>query len=122
LPNPYAIALKGVSQYYGARLTLYNASGTLTVSSGDTNTTVGVTFSEAGFHLLSYVPFNTVTGVRGNITYIYVYVRNDCQAPTVGCDLIRNGGFEINTAPANRIGQFGTHVCQWASPAVLFDS
>lgn len=67
--------------------------------SGTSATTV--TFSSAvnGMHLLRYVPINT-NGQKGNITYVYVFVKSasgivggDCDAPSA-CNLVINGGFE----------------------------
>jgi len=46
---------------------------TLTTITGTNNTTVTFTSSIVGLHLLRYVPINGA-GLRGNITYIYVFV------------------------------------------------
>lgn len=91
-------------------------SGTIfSTLSGDASTPVNITSSEAGFHLISYVPYNSSTGIRGNITYVFVYFRANCPVTPIECDLILNGGFEINNGLPNLFAQFGTKVCQWES-------
>ncbi|EJL72130.1 T9SS type A sorting domain-containing protein [Chryseobacterium populi] len=53
-----------------------------------------------GVHLLRYVPFDISTGQRGNITYIYVNVFNNCTS-VAQPNLVRNGDFEEhNYAPS----------------------
>jgi hypothetical protein len=51
----------------------------------------------AGLHLLRYVPVDAA-GKKGNITYIYVYVKSifNCAIPT-SCNLVVNGDFEQNS-------------------------
>lgn len=68
---------------------IYSTS-TITVVSGVINFTSNV----AGLHLLRYVPVNGTQ--RGNITYIYVYVRDSNCLPS-SCNLVSNGGFENST-------------------------
>jgi len=75
------------------------STSTLSVTSGDSNTTVNFSSSEHGLHLLRYVPTNGTQ--RGNITYIFVYVEpdNNCGTPTT-CNLVINGDFEdFNESP-----------------------
>lgn len=41
--------------------------------------------------------------------------RADCPVTPIECDLILNGGFEINNGLPNLYAQFGARVCQWES-------
>ena len=73
------------------------ANSNITTSGNDINFNSG----NAGLHLLRYVPTATINGVlqRGNITYVYVFVRDviiACPAIPNTCDLIINGDFEQN--------------------------
>jgi hypothetical protein len=52
--------------------------------------------STTGLHLIRYVPVSVAGGLKGNITYIYVYVLSINCIPSA-CNLINNGGFEINS-------------------------
>ena len=64
-------------------------------------TTASFTFKSfvPGVHLLRYVPYDIATGHRGNITYIYVNVLNNCNIDTI-TSLVKNGDFEEhNFAP-----------------------
>ena len=75
---------------------------------------VKITFNTSGLHLLSYVPYKTSSGKRGNITYAYVYVQKaDCPAPAETCNLVINGGFEENIGIPDKISQFEKLVCNW---------
>lgn len=71
--------------------------GTLSVTGGNSTTTVSYTppASAQGATVLRYIPVNTTTGKRGNITYIYVYVTSAGCTPNA-CNMINNGGFETN--------------------------
>jgi hypothetical protein len=82
-----ADSFEGLETVYGV--------GTFNVTSGNRNTLVKYSpTSVQGVHLLRYVPYNSTTGQRGNITYIYVSVYGkDCPFASP-CNLIRNGGFE----------------------------
>lgn len=76
-------------------LEVMTGTGTVSATSGTTATLVTYTpsTSDAGIELLRYIPVSS-TGVKGNITYIYVFVGSpDCR-PTP-CDLVVNGGFEL---------------------------
>jgi hypothetical protein len=62
-------------------------------SSGGIGSTVHYTGTAPGTALLRYVPTNTLTGQRGNITYIYVRVNfGNCFGGP--CNMITNGDFE----------------------------
>jgi hypothetical protein len=68
-------------------------NGIFNISSGGVNSTINYTGTAQGTALLRYVPTNTLTGQRGNITYIYVRVNSDnCYADP--CNMIFNGEFE----------------------------
>ena len=80
------------------------------------NSSASITFQSPtpGMHLLRYVPFDNVSGNRGNITYIYVFVRteiNNCGVPS-SCNMILNGDFEQNSSIPFLMGQFD-RVCGW---------
>ncbi len=81
---------------------------TINDANNDSNTTI--TFQSGagaqGIHLLRYVPFDVVTGDRGNITYIYVNVRDCtipylCSIPYISqtyCDGVNNSFIEIKNS------------------------
>lgn len=64
-----------------------------------------------GIHLLRYVPFDNVTGQRGNITYIYVNIINNCVIDTQ-CNLVKNGYFEDHVYAPNLSSQIYKS-CGW---------
>lgn len=71
------------------------------IISGITASAFVFTSSVPGIHVLRYVPYDQVSGQRGNITYIYVNVLNNCSVNTPN-DLVKNGNFEEHTyAPSN---------------------
>lgn len=81
------------------------------IFSGTTTTSFIFKSFVPGVHLLRYVPYDNVTGQRGNITYIYVNVLNNC-AITDYCNLVRNGNFENHNYPPNYSGQI-YKACGW---------
>lgn len=73
------------------------------IGSGTLSATMGTTFNYtpavAGVNLLRYIPYNSSTGKRGNITYVFVYVSSASGCtPTSVCELVTNNGFENLTA------------------------
>jgi hypothetical protein len=76
-------------------LQVVQGSGTISWTSGSTTNTVSYTptIGTYGVHLLRYIPFNSATGVRGNITYVYVYV-GDTVCDATACNMVPNGSFE----------------------------
>lgn len=64
-----------------------------------------------GLHLLRYVPFDNITNQRGNITYIYVNVLNNC-AINNPCSLVKNGNFEDHNYAPNNHSQI-YKACGW---------
>lgn len=82
-------------------------------SSTTGNSSASFTFKSyvPGLHLLRYVPYDISTNQRGNITYIYVNVLNNC-AVIDPCDLVKNGDFEqFNYSPTGS-GQI-YKACGW---------
>ena len=74
-----------------------SAISTLSATSGTTSTTVNFSSATTGLHVLRYVPINGTK--RGNITYIYVYIRvpasaGGCSPTPSACNLVMNGDFE----------------------------
>jgi len=78
---------------------LYDPNAIFSTTNGTNTTSFTIKTFVPGLHLLRYVPFDDLTGQRGNITYIYVNVFNNC-AINNPCSLVRNGNFENhNFAP-----------------------
>ncbi|MFZ4401953.1 MAG: T9SS type A sorting domain-containing protein [Bacteroidales bacterium] len=71
---------------------IYYPATTLSATSGTTTTNIVFNSSVIGNHLLRYIPVSS-NGQRGNITYIYVYVKELSCTPSV-CNMINNGNFE----------------------------
>lgn len=92
-----------------------SGSSTLSVNSGTSTTTVAFSSVEQGVHLLRYVPIDAA-GLHGNITYIYVFVRDylNCASPT-SCNLVANGNFESYSSLPNSLSQL-TYSCGWTNP------
>lgn len=76
------------------------ATGTFPTTISLNGTTINFMSNLPGIHLLRYVPFNTISQQRGNITYVYVVVLDNCSTTT--CEFVKNGGFETSTS----CGQF----------------
>ena len=94
----------------------YENDDTTTISTrnGDSNTAVILTSTIGGLHLLSYVPYDNLSGKRGNITYIYVYLKAFCgNIQPNPCNFITNGDFEQNLGTPTLMSQFGQLVCNW---------
>lgn len=93
---------------------LYDSSTQLNVNSGTSNIIVNATFNNSGIHLLCYVPYNTLTNKRGNLTYVFVHTRVFCnELNPNSCNYVPNGGFETNIGLPNNVSQFQTNVCDW---------
>lgn len=71
------------------------STATFSATSGIATTNVTFTSAVPGLHLLRYVPINSLSQ-RGNITYIYVYVRDNsnCATSSSSCEYVLNGDFE----------------------------
>lgn len=94
---------------------LTDSSTQFSATSGSSTTNIQAVFDSPGMHLLSYVPYNSTTEIRGNITYVYVNARLFCGTLTPNsCNYITNGGFEQNVdEPNTQIPQFEALVCNW---------
>jgi len=67
--------------------------GTVNITSGNSLSTILYTGTASGTALLRYIPVNTTTGQRGNISYIFVRINSgNCFADP--CNMITNGEFE----------------------------
>jgi len=69
------------------------------VISSNNGTSFVYTPSLPGIHKLSYIPLNS-SGTKGNITEIFIFVRDNCQSP---CDIVTNGSFEAGSGCGLRL-------------------
>ncbi|MBC5833521.1 T9SS type A sorting domain-containing protein [Flavobacterium sp. F372] len=74
-----------------------SAVSTLSATSGTSSTSINFSSATTGLHILRYVPINGTK--RGNITYIYLYIRvpsstGGCSPTASACNLVMNGDFE----------------------------
>jgi Domain of unknown function (DUF5122) beta-propeller/Secretion system C-terminal sorting domain len=84
-----------------------SASGTLSLTSGNASTIVNFNSSVAGINLLRYVPVS-ISGARGNITYVFIYVVvPNSTVNSVACnnEFVTNGDFELNYQVPNSISR-----------------
>ncbi|RAR75725.1 T9SS type A sorting domain-containing protein [Flavobacterium aciduliphilum] len=81
---------------------LYDSNATFTATLGDSSTNVVFKSYVPGIHILRYVPYDNLSGKRGNITYIAVNVLNNC-AVSNPCELVKNGDFEQYNLTPNAI-------------------
>ena len=78
-------------------LQVVSRNGTLSATSGDKATVVNFQSATPGLVILKYIPWNNASNIRGNITYIFVFVLYGNCTPE-GCNnLINNSGFENST-------------------------
>lgn len=94
---------------------------TLSPTFGPNATVINFSSAITGLHLLRYIPVSAL-GVRGNITYVYVYVQNgNCTASA--CNMLNNNEFENNAVCGNLGSSPSTQVDCWTnyanSPDVL---
>lgn len=104
---------------------LYDTNSIINHTGNLANGSITFQSPNVGIHVLRYVPYNNVTGNRGNIAYIYVNVSAqdinginnnnynvfNCGTP-INCDLVINGGFENKTIPPNGFNQI-YRACNW---------
>ena len=94
---------------------VYDNGSLIPITSGNNTTAPTFLTNTPGIHLLRYVPFDTVTQTRGNITYVYIFVFQqglNCNVQPNSCNLIVNGDFEINNQQVNSISQIN-RACNW---------
>ncbi len=86
----------------------------LSATSGYDTSIINFTTSQAGIHLLRYIPVAS-SGQRGNITYIFVYLySSDTNCLPTCSNLISNGNFETLTYPIDHDEPFiFNQVCGW---------
>lgn len=94
---------------------VYDPNALLSATAGSASFTVKSFVP--GLHLLRYVPYDIVTGQRGNITYIFVNVLNNCVANNL-CSLVRNGNFEEHNYPPTNHSQI-YKACGWQNASYL---
>jgi hypothetical protein len=100
------------------------STSTLSVTTGKKTTNINFSSAVAGLHLLRYIPFDSATNKRGNITYIYVFVFDSlvCYNP---CTIVSNGGFESTIVPPfcdyAQMGSSCTNVNCWLPTGRNFD-
>jgi hypothetical protein len=111
LSNDYAI--NAVDLRFECLQDVYDATSTLSVSTGTGSTIINFSSTTSGLHLLRYVPYNNLTGQRGNITHIYVYVveLNNCASANA-CNLVSNGDFEQKSGLPTDQSQLSL-ACNW---------
>lgn len=104
---------------------LYDLNAIFSQTSGTNNQSFTLISYVPGLHLLRYVPYDISTGKRGNITYIYVNVLNNCTQNDI-CSLVRNGNFESHNYPPNQPSQIykacGWYNTSYGSTADYFNS
>jgi hypothetical protein len=91
---------------------VYNTGNTPTISGSNVLFTPG----QQGLSLLRYIPVNTTTGVKGNITYIYVRANSAGCTPSACGNMVSNGDFEMGPAadPYGCVGSFDNEVPCWS--------
>jgi uncharacterized delta-60 repeat protein len=93
-----------------------SAVSNLSATTGTTSTTINFSSATTGLHILRYIPINGAQ--RGNITYLYVYIRipaniGGCSPTPNTCNLVMNGDFEQTQNLQNL--EIRTS-CGWGSP------
>ena len=90
---------------------LYDPDAVIPITTGNNLTNITFFSNVSGLHLLRYVPFDNFTNKRGNITYIYVNVINNCNS-NQDCNLVKNGNFEENVLQVTNNSQI-YKACGW---------
>jgi hypothetical protein len=70
-----------------------NGSPSLVAGPNGSNVMYNSNSNTPGLAVLRYVPYNSLTGKRGNITYIYVFIKSANCTPSA-CSYLNNGNFE----------------------------
>lgn len=87
------------------------------IISGITSSSFQFKSSVPGIHILRYVPYDIVTGQRGNITYIYVNVFNNCSIDAAD-NLVKNGDFEEHAFAPDNSSQI-YKACGWQNASYI---
>ncbi|WP_177177109.1 T9SS type A sorting domain-containing protein [Flavobacterium urocaniciphilum] len=90
---------------------LFDLNAIFSQTTGANNQSFTLKSFVPGLHLLRYVPYDISTGKRGNITYIFVNVLNNCIQNDI-CSLVRNGDFESHNYPPTYNSQV-YKACGW---------
>ncbi len=96
----------------------------ITSNGNDANAIITFKSLIPGLHLLRYVPYNVVTGDRGNVSYVWVYLQiSNCSGiPDLNpLEMVINGGFEQTDGGTLSISLNGFadgRVCNWNSPSI----
>jgi hypothetical protein len=98
---------------------VFDTTATLSATTGSNSTLINFNSTISGIHLLRYVPYSNITGQRGNITYIYVYVleSNNCATPNT-CNLVSNGDFEEYSGLPTNQDQISL-ACNWNAVSAI---
>lgn len=101
---------------------VYDPNAIISSSLGDSTTIITLTTYVPGVHLLRYVPYDNINGDRGNVTYVYVNVLNNCQGNGSGtsnsCNLVKNGQFEEHQFPPTTSSQ-PYYSCGWQNASYI---
>jgi hypothetical protein len=94
----------------------------ITISGNDVNATINFKSLVPGIHLLSYVPYDALTGERGNIGYVWVFVHRLMRClgtPSSNpLEYVINGNFEQNDGGGAYPSAFYFgRVCGWEDAA-----
>lgn len=93
LSSPHILSNDFNANAFECLETVQALTGSISIINGNATFTSNI----PGLHLLRYVPYNTTTMKRGNVTYVYVNVTPmPCQSQTCQDEYVNNGGFEDN--------------------------
>ncbi len=103
---------KGANLRFECLKDLTHNGTVFSVLNGDATTSIEITTSHPGHHLISYVPYDNITGVRGNITYVNIKTAVKCANPPTNCNLVFNGDFEQYFQLPDDVTQI-ERACNW---------
>lgn len=122
--TPFSIAgfltndLGNVNITFNGLQDLTDSNATLSHTTGNTTTALTFQSSKPGLHILRYVPVNTLTGKKGNISYLYVHLVANCTTNFNNCDYIFNGGFEEQVNIEDFIAAEIGNACNWENGSI----
>lgn len=92
----YATGFECLQDIYDPTATINGVNNLSILNATTPNQTLTFQSNVQGLHLLRFVPVRNQGNliIRGNISYIYVYVAG---SPANACDIINNGNFEAST-------------------------